>query len=108
MQLSFSRLPSVIALSGLLLGFACTANAGRVELGAAATQADLTLGCLYPMTERAAIYGQDSIAGIQVALSELQLRREAGEQLPRMRVIIDDDQSKASYGTGLALSLIHI
>ncbi|NNJ15237.1 ABC transporter substrate-binding protein [Pseudomonas putida CSV86] len=106
MQSSFSRLPSLIALSVLLLGFACTADAGRVELGAAATQADLTLGCLYPMTERAAIYGQDSIAGIQVALSELQGLREAGEQVPRMRVIIDDDQSKASYGTGLARAFI--
>lgn len=106
MQLPFSRLPTVIALSGLLLGFACTAHAGRVELGAAASQADLTLGCLYPMTERAAIYGQDSIAGIQVALSELQLQREAGEPVPRLRVIIDDDQSKASYGTGLARAFI--
>ena len=106
MQRPFFRLPTVIALSGLLLSHAGMAQAGRVELGAAATQADLTLGCLYPMTERAAIYGQDSIAGIQVALGELQAEREAGQQLPRLRVIIDDDQSKASYGTSLARAFI--
>ena len=28
-----------------------------LELGVPAAQADLTMGCLYPMTERAAIYG---------------------------------------------------
>ncbi|MBH3426397.1 ABC transporter substrate-binding protein [Pseudomonas alkylphenolica] len=106
MQLPFSHLPTVVALSALLLAHAGSAHAGRVELGAAASQAELTLGCLYPMTERAAIYGQDSIAGIQVALSELQAQREAGQQVPRMRVIIDDDQSKASYGTSLARAFI--
>lgn len=107
MQLPFFNLPTVVALSGLLLGAVPAAQAGRVELGAAAAHAELTLGCLYPMTERAAIYGQDSIAGIQVALSELQAEREAGQQVPRLRVIIDDDQSKASYGTSLAKAFIH-
>lgn len=106
MQLPFSHLPIVVALSGLLLAYAGSVQAGRVELGAPAAQAELTLGCLYPMTERAAIYGQDSIAGIQVALSELQARRDAGEALPQLRVIIDDDQSKASYGVSLARSFI--
>ena len=106
MQLPFSHLPIVVALSGLLLAYAGSVQAGRVELGAPAAQAELTLGCLYPMTERAAIYGQDSIAGIQVALSELQARREAGEAVAQMRVIIDDDQSKASYGVSLARSFI--
>lgn len=106
MQLPFSHLPIVVALSGLLLAYAGSVQAGRVELGAPVAQAELTLGCLYPMTERAAIYGQDSIAGIQVALSELQTRREAGEAIPQMRVIIDDDQSKASYGVSLARSFI--
>ena len=96
-----------LALAGLLLGsFAC-AEVGRLELGVPAAQADLTMGCLYPMTERAAIYGQDSIIGIQVALNELQARRLAGEPVPRLRVIIDDDQSKASYGVSLARSFIH-
>lgn len=96
-----------LALGGLLLSVVASAQVGRVELGAAASQADLTMGCLYPMTERAAIYGQDSIAGIQIALGELQAQREAGQQVPRLRVIIDDDQSKASYGVGLAKNFIH-
>ncbi|UVJ43647.1 ABC transporter substrate-binding protein [Pseudomonas sp. LS1212] len=107
MQLPFQHLRTIVALSSLLLSLASNAQAGRVELGAAASQADLTLGCLYPMTERAAIYGQDSIAGIQVALGEVQAQREAGQQVPRIRVIIDDDQSKASYGASLAKDFIH-
>ncbi|WP_458372947.1 ABC transporter substrate-binding protein [Pseudomonas laurylsulfatiphila] len=96
-----------LTVCSLLLSVVASAQVGRVELGAAASQADLTMGCLYPMTERAAIYGQDSIAGIQIALGELQAQREAGQQVPRLRVIIDDDQSKASYGVGLAKNFIH-
>lgn len=95
------------ALAGLLIGSSACAEVGRLELGVPAAQADLTMGCLYPMTERAAIYGQDSIVGIQVALDELQARQQAGEPVPRLRVIIDDDQSKASYGVSLARSFIH-
>lgn len=106
MQLPFHSLRTVVALSSILLGLASNAQAGRVELGVAALHADLTLGCLYPMTGRAGIYGQDSIAGIQVALDELQAQRDAGQQVPHMRVIIDDDQSKASYGASLAKSFI--
>ena len=97
----------VLALAGLLMGSPVWAEVGRLELGVPAAQADLTMGCLYPMTERAAIYGRDSIAGIQVALDELQARQQAGEPVPRLRVIIDDDQSKASYGVSLAKSFIH-
>ena len=96
----------VLALAGLLMGSPVWAEVGRLELGVPAAQADLTMGCLYPMTERAAIYGRDSIAGIQVALDELQARQQAGEPVPRLRVIIDDDQSKASYGVSLAKSFI--
>ena len=96
-----------LAFSSVLVSVAACAQVGRLELGVAAGQADLTMGCLYPMTERAAIYGQDSIVGIQVALDELHARREAGELLPRLRVIVDDDQSKASYGVSLAKSFIH-
>ncbi|EJD6677590.1 ABC transporter substrate-binding protein [Pseudomonas aeruginosa] len=107
MQLPFQSLLTVVALGSLMLSLASHAQAGRVELGAAQSQADLTLGCLYPMTERAAIYGQDSIAGVQVALNELQAQQDAGQHVPRMRVIIDDDQSKPSYGASLAKAFIH-
>lgn len=97
----------LLTLSGLLVSVSASAEVGRLELGVPASQADLTMGCLYPMTERAAIYGHDSILGIQVALNELQARRVAGEPVPRVRVIVDDDQSKASYGVSLAKSYIH-
>ena len=78
------------------------ANAARVVLGAPASEANLTMGCLYPMAGRAAMYGQDSIAGIDIALRDLEAERAAGRETPRLRVIIDDDLSKASYGVRLA------
>ena len=78
------------------------ANAARVVLGAPAGEANLTMGCLYPMAGRAAMYGQDSIAGIDIALRDLEAERAEGRETPRLRVIIDDDLSKASYGVRLA------
>jgi len=74
----------LLALSTLLVSPLSSADVGRLELGVPAADADLTMGCLYPMTERAAIYGHDSIIGIQVALNELQARRVAGEPVPRL------------------------
>lgn len=82
------------------------ALAARVELGAAAEQADIRMGCLYPMTGRATVYGQDSIAGIDIALRELAAEAAAGLPRPKLRVIVDDDLSKASYGVRLAEDFI--
>lgn len=84
------------------LMLAVDAHAARVTLGVPAVEADLTMGCLYPMAGRAASYGQDSIAGIEIALRDLKAERAAGGDTPRLRVIIDDDLSKASYGVRLA------
>ncbi|MBI1206509.1 MAG: ABC transporter substrate-binding protein [Azospirillum sp.] len=77
---------------------ASQAVAARIELGAAATVADLTVGCLFPMTGRGAIYGRDSVGGIRVALADL--ARE--DQAPRLRIVVDDDHSKTSYALHLA------
>lgn len=77
----------------------------REELGASAKKADVTVGCLYPLAGRAAIYGRDSIAAIKLALAELD---QEGLQhwRPRLRVIVEDDRSKAAYGVRLASQFI--
>ncbi|WP_206675668.1 ABC transporter substrate-binding protein [Marinobacter daqiaonensis] len=76
---------------------------GRVELGAAAEDADATVACMYPMTGRSASYGRDSIAGIRLALEEL-----ASDPLaPRLRVIVDDSRSKASFAVRMAEDFLH-
>ncbi|MBR9973310.1 ABC transporter substrate-binding protein [Magnetospirillum sp. J10] len=54
------------------------------------------------MTGRAAIYGKDSVAGIKLALAELAAEADA----PRLRVIVDDDRSKASYAVRMAEDFI--
>lgn len=92
-------LAAALARAALVVGLAAAAASShaRVELGAAAREADITVGCLYPLAGRAAIYGRDSIAAIRLALAEL--KRERG---PKLRVIVEDDRSKAAYGVRLA------
>lgn len=97
-------LASLAIASTLPLG---AAQATRFELGAEAASADFTVGCMYPMTGRAAIYGKDSIAGIQIALDDLAREAATGLPVPRIRVIVDDPRSKASYAVRLAEDFIH-
>ncbi len=75
---------------------------GRVELGAPAAEADATVACMYPMTGRPASYGRDSIAGIRVALAELAQQPDS----PKLRVIVDDSRSKASFAVRMAEDFI--
>ncbi|MFQ3789774.1 ABC transporter substrate-binding protein [Halomonas sp. A29] len=79
-----------------------TTSVGRVELGAHVEEADATIACLYPMTGRSASYGRDSIVAIRMALEELATDPEA----PRLRVIVDDSRSKASFSVRMAEDFI--
>lgn len=73
----------------------------RFELGAPAGEADVTIGCMFPMTGRSAIYGRDSVGGIRVALERLAQRATAGRGV-RLRVLVEDDRSKAAHAVQLA------
>jgi len=73
----------------------------RIELGASAAEADVTVGCMFPMTGRSAIYGRDSVGGIRVALERLAQRAVAGRRV-RLRILVDDDRSKAAHAVQLA------
>ncbi|WP_207308934.1 ABC transporter substrate-binding protein [Marinobacter salicampi] len=77
---------------------------GRVELGTEATLADATIACMYPMTGRSASYGRDSIVAIRLALEELASDPDA----PRLRVIVDDSRSKASFAVRMAEDFIRL
>ncbi|MEX2476359.1 ABC transporter substrate-binding protein [Marinobacter sp.] len=79
-----------------------TLPVGRVELGVEDGQADATIACMYPMTGRSASYGRDSIVAIQLALEELSSDPDA----PRLRVIVDDSRSKASFAVRMAEDFI--
>ncbi|MDK8462970.1 ABC transporter substrate-binding protein [Marinobacter sp. SS13-12] len=79
-----------------------TPPVGRVELGAEDSHADATVACMYPMTGRSASFGRDSIVAIQLALEELSSDPDA----PRLRVIVDDSRSKASFAVRMAEDFI--
>ena len=92
----------VISLLATATNVAATEPVGRVELGASAAEADVTVACMYPMTGRPASYGRDSIIGIKVALAELAQQPDA----PKLRVIVDDSRSKASFAVQMAENFI--
>ncbi|MEQ9347990.1 MAG: ABC transporter substrate-binding protein [Thalassospira sp.] len=101
----FSGCITIIAATLVLLA-GNPAQAERFELGAAPSEADAVVGCLYPMTGRSATYGRDSIAGIQIALDDLAAEAASGLPAPKLRVIADDPRSKASYAVRLAQDFI--
>jgi branched-chain amino acid transport system substrate-binding protein len=84
-------------LAVLTAGWGLPASA-RIELGAPASEADVTVGCMFPMTGRSGIYGRDSVGGMRVALKRI----AAEEGAPRIRVLVDDSRSKAAYAVRLA------
>lgn len=83
---------------GIAVTLSARAAHGRVELGAPADRADVTVGCMFPMTGRSGIYGRDSVGGIRVALERLAREPSA----PRLRVIVEDYGSKVSYALRIA------
>lgn len=77
----------------------------RIEFGAAPAAADATVGCMFPLAGRAAIYGRDSIAGMKLALADLAAEGPPGAA-PRLRILVEDDRSKASVATRIAENFI--
>jgi len=92
------------ALAACLLAASGEAQA-RVELGASPQEADAVVGCMFPLSGRVALYGRDSIGGIKVALADL--RAQFGEKdMPRLRVLVEDDRSKASFAKRIATDYV--
>ena len=96
------RVPGALLLAAaVVVAFQATPAQARTELGASAAEADVTIGCMFPMTGRSAIYGRDSVGGIRVALERLAQRAPAGRRL-RLRILVDDDRSKSAHAVQLA------
>lgn len=104
----FSRLRSIrhggLVLASALLAWPITSQA-RIEFGASMQTADATVGCLFPLAGRAAIYGRDSIAGMKLALADLAAGVPPGTA-PKLRILVEDDRSKASVATRIAEDFI--
>jgi branched-chain amino acid transport system substrate-binding protein len=91
----------LLALATLAVVAGASPAQARLELGASAAEADVTIGCMFPMTGRSSIYGKDSVGGIRVALERIAAEGGRG-RAPRLRVLVDDSGSKASNAVRLA------
>lgn len=96
-------------LAALMMALALLATPSgaraRIEFGAPAEAADATVGCMYPLAGRAAIYGRDSVAGMKLALADLAAEQPPGEAV-KLRILVEDDRSKASVATRIAEDFI--
>src|SRR5574340_1273850 len=95
------RLYPFLIVSLLLL--AARVALARSELGAPAQIADVTVGCMFPLSGRGGLYGRDSAVGIEMALDEIAAR---GEGYPRIRVLMEDSKSRPSLGVQIAQRFI--
>lgn len=95
----FGRIAMVVTVVAMLV--IARPAVARVEIGADPASAEVTVGCMYPMTGRSAIYGRDSVAGIRLALADL-AKGTLGPNPPKFRVIVEDDRSKASFAVRMA------
>lgn len=95
------RLPFLwCSLLTLLMLMPAQAN---ISLGADADEAQVKVGCLYPLSGRGGLYGLDSVVGIQVALDWLKLQPV---DYPRMQIFIADTRSRPSRTTRLAREFV--
>ncbi|KZN14462.1 ABC transporter substrate-binding protein [Marinomonas sp. TW1] len=86
-----------------LLGcFTATNSQAEIVLGHQ-DKADVNVGCLFPLTGRGGLYGEDSKIGIQLALEKL---ADKTDDYPSLKIIIEDSRSKASRATRLVKELI--
>jgi len=60
----------------------------------------ITIGCLYPLTGRAARYGHDSIVGAEMAADEV--NRRGGVLGKELRLLFADDRSDPTYAVRVA------
>ncbi|MGB0732690.1 MAG: ABC transporter substrate-binding protein, partial [Pontibacterium sp.] len=92
-------------LVSVALSLGCAqAQSLEVELGASKADAEVTVGCLYPLSGRGGLYGSDSAVGIQLAFEALE---ERGLTYPPIRVLIVDSRSKGSRTARLVRHFIH-
>ncbi|MDN2661473.1 MULTISPECIES: ABC transporter substrate-binding protein [Neptunomonas] len=76
--------------------------AGAIVLGEQ-NDADINVGCLFPLTGRGGLYGRDSQIGIQIALEKL---AQSPDVYPTLKVVIEDTRSKASRATRIVKDFV--
>ncbi len=75
----------------------------EVVLGASKQEADLEVGCLYPLTGPSALWGNDAVVALEMALEEVHREKDA----PKLRVYVADTMGKQFRSREIATSFIH-
>ncbi|MGY8869769.1 MAG: ABC transporter substrate-binding protein [Pseudomonadales bacterium] len=83
----------IFRLVWVLLILAKSVDAAELAIGASEDKAEVTVGCLFPMSGRGGLYGRDSVVGIKLAFEHLQRQSTL---YPPIRVLVSDSSSKAS------------
>lgn len=76
----------------------------RISLGVPRDEADIVVGCLYPMSGRPGVLGQASITGLRLALKYM--AESSDQNWPKFHVVVGDSRSKRSTAINLAESMI--
>ncbi len=103
-----AKLIIISHLSRILVLLLLTLLGGRFAialeaLGVAQQDADLRIGCLYPLTGPAGQHGRDTITSISMALDYLNMQNDGA---PKLSVIIEDTKNKQSRARKIARQFI--
>ncbi len=79
-------------LYGLTLLASSVLSAEEVVIGSSPAQADLKLGCMYPLSGSSALWGRDAVAGMKLALTHLATKKKTA---PQITIYISDTMGKA-------------
>ncbi|MRI31768.1 amino acid ABC transporter substrate-binding protein [Endozoicomonas sp. OPT23] len=87
-------------MSRLFQGIVCSLTlllssvsfAEEVMIGADPAEADLKLGCMYPLSGSSALWGRDAVAGMELALADIAI---TNEKAPKITAYISDTMGKA-------------
>lgn len=77
----------------LLLAILCFASIPGCKKRFHQPEQEIRIGVLFPMTGRDALYGREAMRGLEIALKQVNLERQAHSLKP-IRVIVRDTQSK--------------
>ncbi|MBA5763080.1 ABC transporter substrate-binding protein [Vibrio sp. 404] len=80
----------------------CSVVQAEIVLGVSKQEADLEVGCMYPLTGASALWGNDAVVALEMALDEI----HALPASPKMRVYVADTMGKQFRSREIALNLV--
>lgn len=72
----------------------------RISFGVPKEEADIVVGCLYPMSGRPGVLGKASVIGLQLALKYME--ETSDQNWPKFHIVVGNTRSKRSTAINLA------